>query len=131
MIDGDPYAGLPQWIPDIPELSFRPEAVAELLENEKLRKAFVRLNRQFFEIAHRLQGHPSAREVLTLLWLERKRIFRESWNDRLSHDAFGQCYSALRNIYNNAVARATGRPSPLRGVHDVQRSNSIKPPPRR
>lgn len=118
---GGSDAGLPQWITDIPELAFRPEAVAELLENQKLGEVFRRMNMQFFEIANRLQGHPSAREVLTLWWVQRKQVFRESWYERLPHDVFGQCYSALRNIFHNAVARATGRPSKLRGPYDVQR----------
>lgn len=114
----------PRWETSTPELSLRPRAVAALAANHRFRSAFFRVYTDLFSLAKQLHGHHLAQEALTLLWRERRQELQRAWAERLEVGEFAQCVSALRNVFHNALERATGKPYRLKGPYDVRRRDA-------
>lgn len=100
----------------IPELHTRPDAIAYMGKNDKLRRSFERIRHDLIGTANRMQDHRCAAEVISLLWQARIAELTRVWKGRMDLHVFGQIHGALRNIYLNQVARATGKQQHLRDV---------------
>lgn len=109
-----------QWAISIPELRNRPAAVEAMRADSILRRNFERMHHDFMGVALRIKDHRTASEILGLLWRSRIEEFTKIWDPKLDHAVFGELHGALRNIYLNAVTRATGREQNLR-PRDVTR----------
>lgn len=109
-----------EWIVSMPELATRPLAVLHMRQDAKLRVWIQRVHHDLIGTATRLVNHPTAAEILVLLWKVRSADFLARWKPKLPLPTFAQCYSVMRNIYANAVHRATGKPQTF-GVYDVPR----------
>lgn len=111
---------LVEWIASIPELATRPLGVDLMRDDKRLRREIFKVHQDLIMTATRLVNTHVAAELLGLLWDRRSKEFTEKWREKLGKPAFAQCYSTIRNIYKNAVVRATGKPQQWK-EHDIER----------
>lgn len=109
-----------QWAVSIPELQTRPASVEVMRSDRRLRQQFERIHHDLMGVATRMKDHRCAAEVLTLLWRHRIEDFTARWRGRIDNETFNEIHGALRNIFHNAMTRATGRTAPLRPM-DIER----------
>lgn len=109
-----------QWIISMPEIATRPRAIEALRREPRLRTLVLRFMHDMIGTATRLVNFRTAAEVLAALWQVRRLHFVEHWRAKLPNVEFTQCYGTIRNIYTNALHRATGNRQQM-GAYDVER----------